>query len=64
MRWIGNATTFAAGGLIIVAIIFECKLNYDRVCVHSDLDLVFIAKAMWNHRTQTRSLQTRGWDKL
>ena len=64
MRWIGNATTFAAGGLTIVAIIFECELDHDRLCAYSDLDLVFIAKAMWKHRIQMRFLHTRGWDKL
>lgn len=52
-----------AGSLIMVAIIFESKVVYDRVCTYSNLDLVLIAKAIWKHKIQKRPLHTKGLDK-
>jgi len=37
VRSVGNITATVTGGLIIVAIVFECELGYDRALIYPNL---------------------------
>ena len=60
---IGNTTTFVAGVMVLVTVLFERTLIYDRVCIYPDLDLVLIVNSIWKHKIPMHSLDKRGLDK-
>lgn len=60
---IGNTTTLVAGVMILVTIVFERTLDYDRVCVDPDLNLVLIVNSIWKHKIPMHSFDKGGLDK-